>query len=113
MIGNSVAKGVSVATLSELKQQLQDIGVDSFIKDLALDQPVPVPAACVLIIPDGVNKLLGSEAASQMLRELNSMPKDKTSLMYGKVVNKHARYNNCMADYVQSPDIKNGKGTIV
>ena len=71
MIGNSVAKGVSVATMSELKQQLQDIGVDSFIKDLALDQPVPVPAACVLIIPDGVNKLLGSEAASQMLRELN------------------------------------------
>ena len=113
MIGHSVAKGISVATLSELKQKLQNVGVDSFIKDLAVDQPVPVPYACVLVIPDGVNKLLGSGAASQMLKELNSMPKDKTSLMYGRVVNKHARYNNCMADYFQSPDIKNGKGTVV
>ena len=34
MIGHSVAKGISVATLSELKQKLQNVGVDSFIKQI-------------------------------------------------------------------------------
>ena len=41
------------------------------------------------------------------------MPKDATSLSYGRVVNKHARHNNCMGDFDQAPDIAAGRGTVV
>eukprot|EP00966_Prymnesium_polylepis_P298505 6898154-Prymnesium_polylepis.1 len=72
-----------------------------------------MPEAKVLVIPNGVQSLLEGAPASAMLAEVKAMPKDKTSLMYGRVVNKHARHNNCMGDYTQRPDIANGKGTVV
>jgi hypothetical protein len=33
--------------------------------------------------------------------------------MYGRVVNKKARWNLCFSDYSQNPDYVNGKGTII
>jgi hypothetical protein len=33
--------------------------------------------------------------------------------MYGRVVNKKARYNLCFSDYAQNADYENKKGTII
>ena len=38
---------------------------------------------------------------------------DKKAFMYGRVVNKHARYNLCFDEIAQEPDYKNGKGRII
>lgn len=38
---------------------------------------------------------------------------DKKALMYGRVVNKHARHNLCFADTKQAPNYAQGLGTIV
>lgn len=69
--------------------------------------------AHVLIIKNGVNLLLGPEAANKMYDEQKQLPLDKKALMRGKVKNKHARWNLCYGDVKQEPDIAAGKGTIV
>jgi len=111
IIGTSAQHGISVRKLKELQEDLRRQDIESFIVDLAKSELAE--DAAVLVIRGGVNSLLGPEAAKAMLRELESMPKDSTTLMYGKVVKKHARHNNCIADYSQPPDIRTGRGTIV
>lgn len=112
IIGESASRGISVQGLQVLHQRLHQLNIETEMISLSGKHQ---PEASVLIIRDGVNSLLHpiESPSNMMLRELNRMPKDTTSLMYGKVVKKHARHNNCMADYDQPPDIKNGKGTVV
>jgi alkylated DNA repair dioxygenase AlkB len=64
----------------------------------------------VLILRDALNAITSSD---DFFKEQESLPKDKKALMYGKVVNKSARYNLCFGDTSQDPDYENGKGTIV
>ena len=113
IIGTAAARGVSIQELEAYQHRLRGMGIDSKVVDLGQLIEAKVPTAAVLVIPEGVTKILGEGAALEMLKELDSMPKDKTSLMYGRVVKKHARHNNCMADYDQKPRIAKGKGTVV
>lgn len=73
--------------------------------------------AGVLIIRDGVNsilKLLKSDKTSKDLyNEQMQLEVDKKCFMYGRVINKHARYNLCFADESQEPDYENKKGRII
>ena len=110
MIGTPAASGLSVASLQEIASTF---GSASKLIDLAplLDGTGRTPPeAAVLVVKGGVDLLGDSEV---ILSELHAMPKDVTSLSYGRVVNKHARHNNCIGDFYQEPDIPAGRGTVV
>lgn len=49
----------------------------------------------------------------QFVNEQTHINPDTQALMYGKVVNKNARYNVCFDVNSQTADIANGKGTVV
>ena len=71
--------------------------------------------AHVLVIRDGVNAILKDYDESQltMFEEQKTLEYDKKAFMYGRVVNKHARWNLCFDDISREADYKTGKGTIV
>ena len=116
MIGAAADRGVSVARLRHIASTLAGVDCTVVSLDRLLEGSAEkgIPEAAVLVMRDGVNALLedpGAQAA--LLAELQSMPKDTTTLSYGKVRNKHARHNNTMGDFRQEPDIAKGKGTVV
>lgn len=71
--------------------------------------------AGVLVVEDGVDKLLGSGGKERLLAESLSQPFDTTFLNTRRnlVQNKHGRRNNCYADFQQDPDIPSGTPTVV
>ena len=48
-----------------------------------------------------------------LYQEQHGLTKDSQALMYGRVVNKHARHNLCFADHSQEPNYEAGQGTVV
>jgi hypothetical protein len=68
------------------------------------------PKAYVLVVKNG-GTALADMAILQT--EVESQTPDKTFLHYGKVDNKLLRWNFCIADDKQAPDVANGKGTVV
>lgn len=74
-----------------------------------LTSPVGDEAA-VMIARRGVNAIVD---ADDFYREQDDLEKDSKAFMYGRVVNKHARWNLCFGHEYQDPDYENGKGTIV
>jgi len=67
--------------------------------------------AHVLVIRDGVSKLLQDPQA--LFEEHKALEYDKKAFMYGKVVNKHARWNLCYDEESCEPNYEEGKGRIV
>jgi hypothetical protein len=119
IIGAAAPNGVTAAQLEQMHGQLAADGKQCRLIDLGqllaghVDAAI-IPEAKLLVIQNGVNSLMedpGFEAA--LLAELQAMPKDRTTLSYGQVRNKHARHNNTMGDFTQEPDIANGMGTVV
>jgi len=72
--------------------------------------------AAVLVLRRFVHKLMGEDAVNEVEHELELQLQkgkiDTKALMRGKVKNKNARHNNCMADFEQEPDQANGRGTV-
>jgi hypothetical protein len=50
---------------------------------------------------------------NDLRREMTSLKWDSKAFMYGRVVDKHARYNLVFSEEAQAPDYANKKGTIV
>lgn len=70
--------------------------------------------AWVLIIKNGVNLILEDDnGANNMYNEQNALTKDKKALMYGRVINKHARHNLCFGDNMIPANYEVGQGTVV
>jgi alkylated DNA repair dioxygenase AlkB len=71
--------------------------------------------AYVLVIRNGVDILLMPHGADQtaLFAEQRALPYDKKALMYGRVVNKNARWNLCFNDVGQEPDYAIGKGCVI
>ena len=117
IIGQAASEGVSVAQLQSMCTELKSKGVAAEVIDLTTLVSQQVPEAAILVVRGGVNALCRGDAAAEatILAELQSMPKDTTiySRKHGRVVNKIARHNNCIADFDQAADIANGKGTVV
>lgn len=61
--------------------------------------------AAVLVVKKGVDFLLQETKSDSfgLFEELMSLDWDEKALMYGRVVNKHARHNLCFADAGQEP----------
>lgn len=72
--------------------------------------------AAVLVLRRFVQHLMGDQAVDEVEHELELQLQqgkiDTMALMRGKVKNKNARHNNCMADFEQEPDQANGRGTV-
>lgn len=71
--------------------------------------------AYVLIIHKGVDVLLAAHSADHksLFQEQRALDYDKRAFMYGRVVNKNARWNLCFDEKSQEPDYAAGKGRIV
>ena len=68
--------------------------------------------AYLLIVKDGVNKLLDGRL-DELRKEQFSLSPDSKAYMRGKVVNKRARHNLCFDDTGHPPDYENKKGTVI
>lgn len=67
----------------------------------------------VLVIRDGIKILCGEEIKDEIFIEQKNLEWDKKVKMYGRVVNKNARWNLCYDDKKQEPDYENGKGRVI
>lgn len=113
-IGNLAENGINIEDLKRLgttitkTYDLKKLLIGADIKDIK-----DVDDAKLAIIKNGVDILLGDGSADKLFEELKNYKYDKKAYMRGRVVNKIARWNNCFADYSQSADYANGKGTII
>ncbi len=71
--------------------------------------------ACLLVVKGGIQQILEGSGYTyeQMFEEQASLDVDKKAFMYGRVVNKSARWNLCFDDESQEPDYENKKGRII
>jgi hypothetical protein len=116
-IGQMANSGFTINELTLAKAKFEQIGCVCELVNLNNGLPAGNigDSASVLIIRNAVDKLLATihSNANAMLAEQSNLDVDKKALMYGRVVNKHARHNLCFSDFSQDPDYENGLGTIV
>jgi alkylated DNA repair dioxygenase AlkB len=91
MIGNSIGATPELYTLDS-KDQKTELGY-------------------VLVLRGGVDACGVSH--TELFAEQRALTYDRHALMYGRVVNKRARWNLCFDDEGQEPDYAAGKGRIV
>lgn len=113
MIGTKLEHGLSVEDLEAAKKYFIEkgaktitVGLNQYLGDVDAD----VQEAKLLIIPNGVSYIVNPD---ELYEEVEATPKDSKAFMYGRVVNKKARHNNCFSDFSQEPEYETGKGTVV
>ena len=119
-IGKLAIEGFNRNDLLDAKKKFEKKGYKCNIVNLSKNLPKEyaesVEKAYLLIVRDGINCLLSDftdSGADELLKEQKTLVPDKKAFMYGRVVNKVARYNLCFDTVAQEPDYKNGKGRIV
>lgn len=118
MIGTQIPKGLSVDEITFAKQIFEMNGHLCELIDLHDYLPkntnyadLNVEDACILIIRGATYRF--DCDPDELLEEHLNYQWDKQALMYGRVVNKHARWNVCISDYSQEPNYVSGKGRVV
>ena len=108
-IGYQLEKGYDYSDLRDMQNKLRDDNYETKLlclnKLLGEERELSDPAY-ILIIRNAVEK---NDILFGKLRKLNW---DKKAKMRGKVVNKHARYNLCFADFEQEPNYDIGNGRV-
>jgi hypothetical protein len=114
-IGEVVEEGFTIADLENAKLILESKGAVCELINLNENLSAETDIAKVLIIRNGVDTILNkiSKNKDDLFTELKHLDYDKKAKMYGRVVNKNARYNLCIADYTQEPNYQEGKGRII
>ena len=102
-IGSKELNGFSLSDIKEIVEKFPDKEIIKY----KLHQGINNNKAYVYVIK---NVFPDHE---ELYEELKNLDWDKKAYMYGRVVNKHARYNLCFADFNQDPDYENGKGRII
>lgn len=119
IIGNPATNGFSINDLELAKQRFELVGAKCELIDLKLllDENIRNNAdeAKVLVVKNGVDLMLKKFKSNKqkLSEELIVLDWDKKAFMYGRVVNKHARYNLCFDDVSQEPNYEQGKGRII
>jgi hypothetical protein len=119
IIGNAANAGFSTDDLKLAKEKFESKGAKCKIINLKLllDEDVrdKVEPASILVIKNGVDCILKKSKSNKekLFEELMNLDWDKKAFMYGRVVNKHARYNLCFDNDSQEPDYKQGMGRII
>ncbi len=117
-------QGFNLADLEMIQRNLEEIECVCELVPLELYQDlnttntsIDIPeAAYVLIIRNGVNKILercSDLNKEHMFQEHLGLELDKQAWMKGKVVNKHARWNLCFDEEAQEPNYEEKRGRIV
>ena len=119
-IGQLAENGFSHQDLLIAKENFEKIGCECELLDLrdcVKDDNIRVnlEPAYILIIHNAVSKILKDidKTSDDMYDEQKILNVDKKAKMYGRVVNKSARYNLCFSNVNQEPDYENGKGRII
>ena len=94
--------------------ELLDINELGGINEMKIKEDKP-EKAYLLIIRNGVDIMLDDVFmnTNDIWDELDSFEWDTKAWMKGRVVNKKARANVCIADFSQRPDYENKKGTVI
>jgi hypothetical protein len=115
MIGDKVEKGdgYNLKNLNNIRIRFQKLGceVELYCLNDELDKNIDVDTAHVLIIRNAIQKVWNTY--DELIEEQKNLNYDTKVFMYGRVVNKNARYNLCFDDIAQEPDYENGKGRII
>ncbi len=118
VIGTAAEKGFTLAELQNAQTYFNSIG--STCEIIHLNQFLPNGTTCeenayILVARGGVNSILKNHGltANDLFNEQAALDFDKKAFMYGRVVNKHARWNLCYADFEQEPNYEEGRGRIV
>lgn len=113
-IGKMEDEGFTIEELEEAKLQFESQGCECVIVNLSELCPEELNAApaAVLIIRNGVKLFADPDKlySEQASLEWDTKYKDRRR---NKVLNKHARYNLCYADFDQAPDYEEGNGRVV
>lgn len=116
-IGNISDNGFSINDLKKAKKVFKEKGYSVKLYKLnnALPKKIKVEKACILVVKNGVDCLLegSSKTSIDLLKEQLNLNWDKKAKMYGRVVNKKARYNLCYDNIDQKPNYEQGKGRII
>lgn len=114
-IGQMAKKGFTLEDLLQAKKFFERKGAKVEIYHLnKLLKDVKAENAYVLVAKNGVNVLMGKKnSANDLYKEQDELEKDTKAFMYGRVVDKKARYNLCFSEENQEPDYENRKGRIV
>lgn len=114
MVG--VGEGFQYQDLVDIYHTFTDKGVAAELYHLHDE----VDAYCASVKPEEAYILVLRKATEAFERDTTSLwaeqvslPMDKKALMYGRVVNKHARWNLCFDDESHDPDYSNGKGRVI
>jgi hypothetical protein len=99
----ALGEGFSLLDLMRARRRFQEAGVTCEILTLSGD-------AGVLIIRNGLTAIMDPDA---LLKEQGPLEKDKKAFMYGRVVNKKARWNLCFATEGHGPCYEEGKGRVI
>ena len=112
-IGNKSNEGFNLEDLLMAKKYFDDkcetelIKLNTLIKDDSED-------AYLLIARNGLKYILPEKyIVDDFFNEQDKLKKDTKCFMYGRVVNKHARYNLCFSEIGQEPNYDKGKGSII
>lgn len=110
-IGEMANEGFTLDDLLETKELFENDGAKCKLIHLNKYLDNDIDDAYVLIIRNAVEYLTGNlDGIYEEQLELNP---DKKALMYGRVVNKNARYNLCFDKKGQKANYEEGKGTII
>jgi len=117
-LGEFANEGFDLNDLLIARDWFEQHGVTTELIDL--NYPIenlkiyPNDEAYILIARHGVDSVVGPQYNSMdFFNEQINLDWDSKALMYGRVVNKHARHNLCFGHNDQEADYENGHGTIV
>lgn len=110
-IRGAPGSGFTIDDLTAAKNKCEAAGATCELHQLAI---AGSEQAAVLVIRNGVNLLLGADdGAAKLFAEQAALNVDRHAFMYGRVVNKHARWNLCFDDFDQEPSYAEGKGRVI
>lgn len=122
-IGKMVQKGdgFNLEDLKKIKLRFDSIGSCTELYNVAelseIKEIESIGDAYLLVIRNGANLMLKDLGLKynkdDWLQEQSELNIDKKAFMYGRVVNKNARWNLCFDEKSKEPDYENGKGRIV
>jgi hypothetical protein len=107
-IGEKGKTGYSPEKLKKIHEFFVEMGIESEL--VVLDE---ADGACVLVVRNACEFLCSGGGQEELFEEQKRAEYDRKALMRKKVVNKHARWNLCVGDEDQEPDMENGKGRVV
>lgn len=114
IIGNKLTEGLTRDNLEDIAEDFDDTEIiDMSYRNQRTPESIQYNGdvkGSILIIRNGLKQL--GLSSTDLWNEQMSIDYDKKAYMRGRVVNKRARWNLLFADYSQTPDYENKKGTI-